>query len=286
MVYETSPIKRRRRTRAEVEALDQVIVSVTRDNRPATLRQLFYRLVSLGVIEKTENQYKAIGRRLTELRWSGAIPFDWIADNTRWMRKPRSFTGLANALALTAQTYRRSLWADAPVYVEVWCEKDALAGVLYDVTEEYDVPLMVSRGYASLTYLHQAAQVISARNRPAFLYYFGDHDPSGLEIPQKIHSTLREMAPEAEIHFARVAVTPEQITSFNLPTRPTKRSDTRAKHFEGGSVEVDAIPPDDLRAIARDCIEQHVNHDRLRILEIAEESERGMLHTFARECRE
>ena len=37
-----------------------------------------------------------------------------------------------------------------PVYVEVWCEKDALAGVLMEETEVYDVPLMVAKGYSSI----------------------------------------------------------------------------------------------------------------------------------------
>jgi hypothetical protein len=35
---------------------------------------------------------------------------------------------------------------------------------------------------------------------------------------------LRKFAPGAEIHFERVAVTKEQITALNLPTRPTKKS--------------------------------------------------------------
>ncbi len=47
----------------------------------------------------------------------------------------------------TARLYRKSLWASADSRVEVWLEKDALAGVIGDVTSETDVPLMVTRGY-------------------------------------------------------------------------------------------------------------------------------------------
>jgi hypothetical protein len=36
----------------------------------------------------------------------------------------------------------------------------------------------------------------------------------------------RRQAPDAEIHFKRLAVTPEQIPAWDLPTRPTKASDT------------------------------------------------------------
>ena len=47
-----------------------------------------------------------------------------------------------------------ALWNEADSYVEIWLEKDALAGVVYPVTSMYDVPLMVARGYASLSFLY------------------------------------------------------------------------------------------------------------------------------------
>jgi hypothetical protein len=68
------------------------------------------------------------------------------------MRKPRSFDRVQQALDDTARLYRKSLWTDAETYVEVWCEKDALAGVIFPVTAKYDVPLMVARGFASETF--------------------------------------------------------------------------------------------------------------------------------------
>ena len=120
---------------------------------------------------------------------------------------------------------------------------------MIDVTDEYDVPLMVSRGYASLSFLHSAAENMEAEDRPCFIYHFGDFDPSGVNAAEKIDETLNELAPTAEIHFQRVAVTPEQIARLDLPTRPTKTTDTRSKSWGGGdeSVELDAIEPDTLR---------------------------------------
>ena len=67
-----------------------------------------------------------------------------------------------------------------------------------------------------------------------------------------------EFAPEANITFETVAVTPEQIAEWDLPTRPTKKRDSRSKRFKGGSVDVDAIPPDRLRKLCEKCIERHV----------------------------
>jgi hypothetical protein len=169
-----------------------------------------------------------------------------------------------------------------PVYVEVWCEKDALAGVLMEETKVYDVPLMVARGYSSISFLHSAAMAIKAKGKPAHIYHFGDLDPSGVDAARDIEAKLRRYAPEAEIHFERPAVTREQVERWNLPTRPTKQSDTRAKKFGNAtSVELDAIPARQLREIVRGCIERHVDQRQLAILRTAEESERELLAKWA-----
>src|SRR5262249_24048740 len=160
-------------------------------------------------------------------------------------------------------SYRRALWDDQDVYVEIWSEKDELAGVIFEVTREWDVPLMVTKGFPSESYLYEAAQHISELGKPAYLYYFGDHDPSGVAIDPSTAKGLRRLAPEAEIRFVRVAVTPEQIRELQLPTRPTKTTDSRAKNFDGESVEVDAIEPDVLRQMVRDCIENHIDPEAL-----------------------
>jgi hypothetical protein len=56
-----------------------------------------------------------------------------------------------------AQMAFAPLWKDIGCYSEIWLEKDALAGVVFPVTARYDVPLMVARGYASLSFLYSAA---------------------------------------------------------------------------------------------------------------------------------
>lgn len=277
----TKAIKNRR-GKAAMQAIRDAIYATLQELNPMTVRQTFYRLTTQGVIEKTEAEYKTtIIRLLVEMRLDGTIPFGWISDNTRWMRKPQTFSSAQQALHYCAQHYRRSLWENQDVYVEVWTEKDALAGVLLEQTAVWDVPLMVSRGFSSITYLHEAAEAIAAKGKPAYLYYFGDHDPSGVVIDRKIEQRLREFAPDAELHFERVAVRLEQIEEWNLPTRPTKKTDSRSRNFEGESVEVDAIDPPLLQQLVRDCIKQHVDERQLNILEVAEESERSLLIDFA-----
>jgi hypothetical protein len=153
-----------------------------------------------------------------------------------------------------------------------------LSGVLYEETRVYDVPLMVARGYSSLSFLHSAAEAIKAYGKPAHIYHFGDLDPSGQDAARDIEAKLRRYAPEAEIHFERVAVTRQQVEQWDLPTRPTKMSDTRAKKFNNAqSVELDAIPAAQLRQLVRECIERHIDQQQLNILRAAEKSERELL---------
>jgi hypothetical protein len=255
--------KRPRRTKAEIAVVRKAITDILSEDNPQTVRQVFYALTVKGVIAKAEIEYqRTVIRLLVEMREAGKIPFGWIADNTRWMRKPTTFTGIENALNNTS--------------------KDALAGVVMQETEPYDVPLMVAKGYASLSFLHSAAMAIKAKGKPAHIFHFGDLDPSGVDAARDIEAKLRRYAPGAEIHFERPAVTRAQVEEWNLPTRPTKQTDTRAKKFGSAtSVELDAIPARKLREIVRGCIERHVDQHQLQILRAAEESERGLLKAWA-----
>ena len=276
-VYQASPIKRIRATKAEVEGRRLALYDSVSDMQPMTVRQVFYQATVKGIVEKTEAGYSKVQTDLVIMRKSGLLPYDWLADNTRWQRKPRSFNGVEEALQDTARFYRKNLWADADCYVEVWLEKDALVGVIYPVTQEYDVPLMVARGYASLSFLHTAAEYIRSLDVPTYIYHLGDYDPSGVNAGEKIEQTLREMAPYSEIVFERIAVEPWQIEGWNLPTRPTKTSDSRSRNFGDISVELDAINPDTLRAIVREALEDHLPEQQLTTLKTAEESERDII---------
>ena len=277
--YPASRIKavRHRATRVELQQRRTALYEIVAAMRPMTVRQVFYQASVRGLVEKSEAGYDRVQTDLAVMRRSGKLPYGWLSDNTRWQRKPRTFGSIEEALQDTARLYRKSLWREADCYVEVWLEKDALAGVVAPITSEYDVPLMVSRGYASLSFLHSAAEAIAALDVPAYIYHLGDYDPSGVNAAEKIEQTLRELAPDAEIHFERLGVSPDQIRLWKLPTRPTKLSDSRAKGFGEISVELDAIEPEMLRALVQVAIEDHLPREQLRVLKIAERSERETL---------
>jgi hypothetical protein len=109
-----------------------------------TVRQVFYQATVYDTVEKAETGYAKVQVDLTKMRRAGVLPYDWLTDNTRWQRKPDTFDSVEDALQETARLYRKALWKDIDAYVEIWLEKDALAGVVYPVTSMFDVPLMGS----------------------------------------------------------------------------------------------------------------------------------------------
>ena len=239
---------------------------------PMTVRQVFYQLETRGIVPKTENGYKITAKNLLKMRKIRIIPYHFITDNTRWIRKPRTYQHLSDFLEISRETYRRSVWASQLVYVEIWIEKEALLGVVNNITSEYDVPLVPCKGYPSETLLYEAADDIKRQNKPVYIYYFGDYDPTGKDIPRHIEKTLRSFG--AIFTFEVVAVTEEQIHTYKLPTRPTKKKDTRAKDWQGGSVELDALPPRILRDMVKKCIERHVDNKLLELTKKTEDFER------------
>lgn len=273
--------KRFRRTKSTMENLETTIYETVAKSYPVTIRQLFYRLVAAGVIPKTEQQYKGtVCRLLTMMRKNNKLPFDWVVDDSRYARKPQSYNCLEHMLEDVQEDYRRDLWNEQNCYVEIWSEKEAIANLLLRVTAKWDVPLMVSKGYSSTTFLHSAAETIAGIYKPVFLYYFGDYDPSGCDISRYVEQEIRGYAPDADVSFARVAVNEEQIAELDLQTRPTKKGDPRAKKFGLSSVEVDAIPPEILLNMVEKCIVRHIDLDQLKKTKHAEKVERQRLATL------
>lgn len=265
-----------------MEVIRTAIIEAVRKDKPMTVRQVFYRLVVRGVVPKVEGRgYRTVARELRNMRRDGVIPYDWIVDSSRTVRRPLQYGSMEEALERAARLYRRNLWGDLPHYVQVWMEKEALAGVAWDVTDGLGVSLWVARGYSSISYLYEAAQHINAAleaGKVAYIYNLGDHDPSGCDAWESVVSELQGFSiDDRRMRFKRAAVTPEQIRRLNLPSRPTKKTDSRAAGFEGESVELDALPPNTLRQIIRDTIEAHIPEYIRTMHEQVEQQERKTL---------
>jgi hypothetical protein len=285
-----------------MEALCATILAAAdevREGRRVTLRQLYYALTVRGVLEKTEPAYKRLAQITSAMRRAREMPYDWIEDGTRVTHVPSTWESARAALAALAEQYQESPWPDAEIVPEIWLEKDALAGVVYDVTYDYCVPLRVQRGYASLSALYKAARDIAARMRREIItqiYYLRDLDPSGADAARAAEATVFEMLQDLVPDEARYAsgrfllppqftilgVTPEQVKEWKLPTRPNKRTDTRNATFQhAASVELDAIDPRRLRTLVTDAIAVHLPESARLAHEAQVESTREYLRSLA-----
>ena len=289
-VYNASHIKRRRATKAEMEERAEFLIRYAIDNGPVNVRGLYYQaeVNRLPGIDKTDGSYNKIQRQVLKLRREGRLPYELIADSTRWMRKPRSHDSVQDAIEDCAKTYRRNLWQDSSEYVEIWCEKDALAGVIFPVTERNDVPLMVTRGYSSETFCFEAvaAAARAGGDRPYHVYYLGDFDRAGVDAARSLKEKLSRFAAEdgIEVKFEIIGVTLEQIRDLDLPTREPKRKTAADKKWPHDfACELDAVPPNYMRQLVKDAIERHLPRHQFEKLKVYEEDERNLLNLWAGE---
>jgi len=281
-IYEASPLKRVRATKAEMEERAEFLIEYASEHGPVTVRGLYYQaeVASLPGITKDDKDYAKVQRQVLLLRRAGRLDYAAIADATRWMRKPRTHDSVEAALRDTAAHYRKALWNDAEEYVEIWCEKDALAGVIYPITSLYDVPLMVTRGFSSETFAYEAIAARKGDDRPYYVYALVDFDRAGRDGANSLQEKLERFASEEGIDlvFEQIAVTEKQITDWNLPTRePKRKSAADRKWPHDFACELDAIPPDRLRDLVETYINLHLPQDKLEILKAAEESERDII---------
>jgi hypothetical protein len=260
-------------------AIRDAIIDLQYEHETMTVRGVFYALTVRGVVDKTEAGYRQVQRQVLLARREGRLPWSFIADGTRWVNEPETWDSTEDVLHETARTYRRNLWRSQGVRIEVWLEKDALAGLISPVTHEWGVRLMVSRGQSSDTYCYSAAQ--DARDAfeqggiESITYMLYDADRSGRSAARKVAEKLEYYSDFTPIQTYLLAVTDEQIEEWNLPTRPAKE---KADEI---AVELDAIPPEKLKALVEDAIVAHIDEDAWQKEQAAEESERAVLARIA-----
>lgn len=248
------------------------------EEQPLTLRGLFYRVVSAGLLPSTDaKHYSAFGRLMSTLRERGFVPFEWIVDGVRQTLKPSSWSGLSDFADTVRDCYRRDFWADLPDYVHVFCEKAAIAGVLQPVTAEFDVSLSPLRGYSSLSFVHEIAAQWNNIAKPIHAFYLGDFDPSGFDIEADLKTKLSRYCNQS-FTWQRLGVNAEDFAEFELLPLAAKTSDMRCNKFVAahGSecAEIDALPSTELRRRVRESIELFVDHDRWQNLVLVENLER------------
>ena len=160
------------------------------------------------------------------------------------------------------------MWISQPEFIVVWIEKDALSSIFSRLTSQYCVSTVVCRGFTSVTFLNDFKNRIEYYQnigKQPIMLYFGDFDPSGLEMLPAMQTTLTVEMGTNDIEFKRIALVKQDIFDYDLPHDPNavKKTDTRYKKFvtEHGTyaVELDALPPDILEGKIRAAVENEIN---------------------------
>jgi hypothetical protein len=288
--------------RSKNRQLAEQAIAQLMEERPMTLRQLYYRLISIGMLGNRQSEYKRLGCIMTRLREAEQVPRSWIVDHVRTTLKPSSWTGLSDFGETVRDAYRKDLWDSMPHHVEILVEKHAVAGTVQQVTEEFDIALRVIRGYVSVSFAGEVAELWSKIKKPIYAYYLGDFDPSGFDIERDLKAKLGRYSDKCvgdledlddpgvkwcrQVNWYRLAITDDDFESHDLIRLAVKRSDNRAKSFiqEWGEdcAEIDALPPSELRSRVSEAIMTHVHKDRWETLKLVEHTERESLATIAK----
>lgn len=270
-----------------IRKCNEIIAEYSAQNLVLTLRQLYYQLVSENIITNEEKSYKNLGSLVTDARMAGLMDWAAIEDRVRQPRIPQDFGGLNDLVEAALNAYRLPRWKGQDVYVELWVEKDALAGVLRPIANEYHVTMMVNRGYSSASAMYESANrfMEGAVNehpqdfRNMVLLYLGDHDPSGEDMVRDVRDRCQIFG--ADVDVRKIALTTAQVRQYKPPPNPAKITDSRAaayieKHGHS-SWEVDALPPQVLSRLIRSELDSLVDRTLMNRVIAQEEKDKKFL---------
>jgi len=259
-------------TDKQLDKLNKVkdILEELKGYKPLTLRQVYYQMVGKGFIDNKVSEYGMLSNLLKWARIDGYIDWEDIEDRVRvyhdltgWL-KANDFIEASQKQFLTG--YKRDLLQTQEKYIEIWIEKDALSSIFIKVAEAFTIPVVVCRGFSSISFLNDFKTRLGyKKDKEAIMLYFGDFDPSGMEMLEAMETTLRDELNLSNIEFKRVALLKDDIFKYQLPHNPNalKRTDTRAdkhlKKYGELAVELDALRPDILEAKIKTAINNELD---------------------------
>ncbi len=250
-----------------------------------TVRQLYYQLVARDVIENNEKSYDRIVRLVAEARDCGLLDWDAIEDRTRNLVSPATWESPRDIIEDCADQFQLDLWEGQAQRVELWIEKEALAGVLLRTAQRYGCSLMACRGYMSQSEVWSAGHRRMGGSQRVVVLYLGDHDPSGIDMTRDVRDRL-QLYSGRPIDVERLALNIDQIEQYNPPPNFAKEKDTRFQEYRNAyganSWELDALTPDVLDGIASRAIEKHLDADLFKQRQAETKEARAKIRELAR----
>lgn len=274
-------------SRALVEKINSIVDEYQAQGLDLTLRQVFYRFVSRGWLPNTVKAYKNLGGALSKARRAGLVDWDAIVDRTRYLRTFPSWPDPGALLRGAAAQYRVDPWLSQSHYVELWFEKDALAGVFERAAGPRRVPFFSCRGYASDSEVWAAAGRLvdaAARGKDTHVLYLGDHDPSGLDMTRDVRERLALFGATG-VEVSRLALNMDQVEEHDPPPNPARESDSRFAEYaaEHGteSWELDALEPVTLVELVTKSLEGFVDRAAWDEAMVEEKKDRARVEAYA-----
>jgi hypothetical protein len=250
---------------AIIDSANEIIEEYQDQDLCLTLRQLYYQFVSRDLLENTVRNYKRLGDIISDARLAGLVDWDAIEDRTRNLEKAAHWESPKDILDACIGQYRIDRWANQESYVEVWIEKEALAGVFSESCGDLDVPFFACRGYTSASEMYSAGKRMGRHldnGRHPVVIHFGDHDPSGIDMTRDLADRLSMFA-EGEVEVQRIALNFDQIEQYSPPPNPAKATDPRFASYQieygDESWELDALDPRTLRGLIQANVEKHID---------------------------
>lgn len=251
---------------ASLELLDHANAILAEYGVRMTVRQTYYQLVARDLIPNSVKSYRRVVRVLRDGRLTGLLDWDHIEDRLRLPHIPTTWDSIGQIVDAARDQFRKDRWAGQLFNVEVWLEKDALAGIVGDATRRWQVPLQVNRGYSSITAMREAALRLRRKQGNTskdhvVIGYLGDHDPSGEDMVRDIRDRLATFG--ADVTVIKLAILGSDIERYDLPPQPVKATDSRADAFRQAHgedcVELDALRPDELDRRVDTFIREHLD---------------------------
>jgi hypothetical protein len=178
-------IKRQRNPDAQIKVSQTELLGALRSfltpDRPVSARYCGYHLLSMGVLQSTK-QFHNLNRRMNRYRIDEKLDDECFVDNKRRVELQPTWEDLTDFRQWCSAVYKQNLWRSQPKHVEIWLEKDTTAFLIQDIADKYRVPLRVSSGHYSRSFLYKAAKELSSVEKSTVVLYLGDFDPSGLDI--------------------------------------------------------------------------------------------------------
>jgi hypothetical protein len=273
----------------KTQALADTIIDIVNVEFAAwsvSTRQVYYQCISRGALTNCNSSYDKVQRLVVELRREGAIDYRRIVDRTRAMHKRAGWDGPQEILGALGRQYRRDLWAEQDTIVMIACEKQALEGIFAEAVDRYGASLWTTHGYGSESFLYEWSEEIErcfAEDKKVAIYYFGDWDPTGLDIERHARDRLEQhLGLTFDVGWYREGLCRDDFDRYDLVNVEVKASDTRARGFleKHGhrAAELDALRPDVLQRRIRNAIEQHIDLTAWQRLEDRERVERESIN--------